>query len=191
MFTHKEWRRRSKLTHQSFWADLLWRSLNWPQFSSFTPHCKELVFPPHPPGGVREHACLGDARGALLHSSTPPTSFLPQQMQGLVSIKFVSQSWEEGNEGRETAYQNALPKRKWFLWHMCYWGRGDDSLLPFQEQFPELSVGGFTWHILKPNSILCCVCSLFTSQQQWISTSLYLSLTPSWLSDWVSRLPCL
>lgn len=105
-------------SHQSFWTDLQWRSLNCHNLALITPHYKESVFPPHPPGGSREHTRLGDGTGSLGNCKTPPTSFLRQQRQRLVSIKFVSQSGEEGNEGRETAYQNALPKRKSFLWHM-------------------------------------------------------------------------
>lgn len=108
-----------------------------------------------------------------------------------MSIKFVSQSGEKGNERRETEIKMHFQDKNHFCGTWCYRGRGDDSLLPFQEQFPELSVGGFTWHILKPSSILCCVCSLFTSLEQCIATSLYLSLILNWLSSWISRLACL
>ena len=96
----------------------------------------------------------------------------------------------EVGEGRQHIKMHFQDKNH-FCGTWCYRGRGDDSLLPFQEQFPELSVGGFTWHILKPSSILSCVCSLFTSPEQCISTSLYLSLIPNWLSSWISRLACL
>lgn len=43
-------------------------------------------------------------------------------------------------------------------------------------------------HMTHPQTEpFCAVCSLFTSQQQWIVT--FLSLSPDWLFTWTSRLP--
>lgn len=46
----------------------------------------------------------------------------------------------EGRQHIKMHFQNEND----FYGTWCYQGRGDDGLLPFQEQFPELSVGGFT-----------------------------------------------
>ena len=54
---------------------------------------RKSVFPPHPPGGSKEHACLGDARGNLASQGIvklPPTSFLRQQMQRLGLSRWLS-----------------------------------------------------------------------------------------------------
>lgn len=117
IFVHTEQRSRSKLTHQSLWTDLCWRSLNCPQLSSFRPSVRNCI--PSVSTRRSQRACPpGWCLASLGFAKLPPTSFLWQQIQRLVSLKFVSRSGAEENGGREPAYQNALPKQKWFLRHM-------------------------------------------------------------------------
>lgn len=118
---HKEQRSRSKLTYPSV-------PLNWPllEVSQMAPvRSFHLIVRNWPSLRVHqeesESVPVWAMPGAALLPWVCKTShcFLSrQQMQRLVSLKFVSQSGEEGNGGREQAYQNALLEQKWFLKHM-------------------------------------------------------------------------
>lgn len=120
---HKE-RSRSKGAHQSLWSDLCWRSLRkLPTRQLFPPRWKELVFPPRPPGGVREHACLGDARcrgegwgwGGSLASlgfvKLPPTSFPDSQCRGERASVCLPE-WGGEKRGKGDSISKCTSRRK-------------------------------------------------------------------------------
>lgn len=118
MSVHTE-QSRSKLTHQSLWTDLRCGSLSYPQFRSFRLIVRNWSFlRVHQEESESMPAWVMPCFAGWVFAKLPPTSFLWQQMQRSISLKFVSQSREEGNGGREPAYQHALPKQKWFLKHM-------------------------------------------------------------------------
>lgn len=156
---HKE-PSRSERTHEPLGPDPP-ESLR-PAVQRFPPRAKELVFAPlrvH-----REEPAPELLRGLRGLRGPPAPWGLVGRLHSFprrkaanaeVSLKLAPRAGrrEGGGQRIKRPFQNEND----FCGTWCYRGRGDDSLLPVQEQFPELSVGGLTRHILKPGSIRCCL----------------------------------